>query len=133
LVFLGLANDMIAPVLALDRLRRNLKNTFLWAPELEFTRNQAQDPFIESDICCIVDRQLCIGEAKIKDTIETTKGKEAATISAYRDLGAVLGARTVIFATTQPAWSERTKAIIRAVFNRSAVGVQIFEQADLLA
>jgi hypothetical protein len=132
LVFLGLANHMIAPVLALDRLRRDSKNTFLWAPELEFTRNQEHDPFMESDICCTVDGQLCIGEAKVKDTIETTKGKEAATICGYRDLATVLGARTVIFATTQPAWSERTKAIIGAVFNGSGVGVRIFEEADLL-
>ena len=131
LVFLGLSNDMIAPVLTLDRLRRESEDTFLWTAELDFVVSGKQNPLIESDICCTMDGRLCLGEAKVKDRIESSNTHEQRRIRAYRDLAERLGVHMLVFSTLAKSWSDRTTSNIHSVFRETPFAVRLLAHDDL--
>jgi hypothetical protein len=72
---------------------------------------------MELDICCILDGELCIGEAKSNGTL-ATKGVSASEAGTkYRDLAVKLGATRVIFSTSSPTWVKASETAIDSVFN----------------
>src|SRR5208282_5642855 len=63
IVYQALLNNSIAPILTLGALREKTKDSFLFCPELRIRAQGDEKHFMELDICCIPDGQLCIGEA----------------------------------------------------------------------
>jgi hypothetical protein len=117
IVYQALLNNSIAPILALNALREKCKDSFLFCPELRIRAQRNEKHFMELDICCIPDGQLCIGEAKSNGTL-AAKGVSASEAAAkYRDLAVKLGAAQVIFSTSSPAWDKASETAIDSVFN----------------
>lgn len=54
LILRGLQNDMDAPVLTMDWLRRHTRDSFLPAADMDVFEGSAAEPFMECDICCFV-------------------------------------------------------------------------------
>ena len=108
LVYQGAEHNMQVPLLALDRLRRESKDSFLHAPELSYRVSGAEKPLCEVDLNCIVDGILTIGEAKKDDRLGKNDSEESAVISRYLDLGKKLGARQIVFATSSDQWRSST-------------------------
>lgn len=64
LVYQGIINNMILPLLTIAFLNKQAKKSFLYVPELLLRQNPSK-PDREVDICCIVDGKIVIGECKI--------------------------------------------------------------------
>jgi hypothetical protein len=127
----GFLHNMQVPMMALDFLRRNSKDTFLFTPELWFTKSGSVKPFIESDLNCIIDGTLTIGEAKSQDQLENTSVEEISTLKKYCELAELIGAREMVLATSCSSWSNSTKTNIGAVFANKPIQVRYLTSADL--
>jgi hypothetical protein len=131
IIFQGIRNDMIVPVLALDYIRRK-SESFLYTPELEVVDAGAQPRRSEIDICCIPDGVLTVGEAKTDNRLGSTAGEEDQEIAKYRALARKIAARQVVFATISPAWSDTTTTKIREAFAGTRMQVALLAQNELL-
>lgn len=129
IVYQGLTNDMHVPILTLDALRKRSAESFIFVPEMWFFK--AGTPWIESDIICIVDGILTLGEVKSADRIEKTSKDEAASLKKYKDLATALQSRSMVFATARPAWSAGTMASISEAFKDAETNLVILTQGDL--
>lgn len=128
----GFVHNMQVPMLTLDCLRREAKDTFLFTPELWFSKSEKAKPFIEADLNCAVDGLLTIGEAKSQDHLENTTAEEIFTLKKYLELAQLIGARQMVFATSCSSWSDSTKANISIVFSNKDVVLRYLTGADLL-
>jgi hypothetical protein len=108
IVYLTLLHNGHVPLLTLDLLRRQSKESFLYCPELRIRPEGTQKAFIEIDICCATDGRLCIGEAKSVDSIATNQFKPQQAAERYRDLAIEMSASLVVFSTSQTAWGQPT-------------------------
>lgn len=117
IVYLTLLSDGDIPLLTLDLLRRESKESFLYCPELRIRPEGAKKAFIEIDICCVTDGRLCIGEAKSVDSIGTSQFKPQQTAERYRDLAIKMGASRVVFSTSKAAWGKITFDAISKAFD----------------
>lgn len=108
IVYLTLLHNGDIPLLTLDLLRRQSKESFLYCPELRIRPEGTKKAFIEIDICCVTDGRLCIGEAKSVDSIATNRFKPQQTAERYRELAIKMGASLVVFSTSQTAWGKTT-------------------------
>jgi hypothetical protein len=114
IAYLGLRNDMHGPLLALDHLRKRHKS-FSFTDELEIWKPNEETPFIEIDICCICEGVLTIGEAKTTERIEGGGKAEVRSLTRYKEVAALLGARRFVLATTE-VWSAQTLKNATAAF-----------------
>jgi hypothetical protein len=116
-VYQALLNNSVAPILTLSALREKCTDSFLFCPELRIRAQGDEKHFMELDICCIPDGQLCIGEAKSNGTL-AAKGVSATEAAAkYRDLAVKLGATRVVFNTSSQTWDKASETAIDSVFN----------------
>ncbi len=67
MIYLMLKNNGHVPVLTLNKLRIQSKESFLFRPELRMRLKGSTKMFLEVDLWCIADGRLCIGEAKSND------------------------------------------------------------------
>lgn len=129
-IYQGVINDMHVPVLALDSLRRRSAG-LTFSEELTYSEADAEKPFIESDLNCIVDGQLTIGEAKTGDSLGGSGRQEAKVLESFRKLAVALRARRVVFATQEESWRKVTEEKIRAAFADLPVKLQLLHRKDL--
>jgi hypothetical protein len=132
IVYLMLSNNGDVPLLTLNNLRLQLKESFLYCPELRITPKGSSKMYLEIDVCCITNGRLCIGEAKSGDTLKTRDLTATQTIERYRDLARKLGATMVVFGTSQSEWNVTTRDAIRNSFeNYPHILVQELTASDL--
>lgn len=120
-VYQGLVNNMHVPLLALDVLGRKSKESFLYVPEIRFIPKGSSKPEIETDINCIVDSKLTLGEAKVNDQLESTDRKELQLLDSFGRLAKKLNAAQVVFATSSQHWNQRTVANVQACFKEGPI------------
>ena len=86
---------------------------------------------MESDINCIVDGELTVGEAKSEHRLAKTAAKEKEVAERYLSLARSLNASRVIFATLQAEWRKETASIITDVFALQRQRVTFLTAANL--
>lgn len=112
IVYQGHINDMLVPILTLNHLRQNAKNTFIYVPELELRKNQDYvKPDMEIDICCISDSEMIIGECKSNNKITQKE------INKIRNLALKSYLDTVVFSTTKDDFAKDTLDRIEPIKN----------------
>ena len=116
ITYQALLNNGVVPILTLDALREKCKDSFLFCPELRINVQGEKKNFMELDICCIPDGELCIGEAKSNGTLATKGISASETATKYRDLAVKLGATRVIFSTSSPAWDVASETAMESTF-----------------
>jgi hypothetical protein len=132
IVYQGYLNNMAVPALALHALSGKKQESFFHSTELEFWNMKSQKRIGESDICCVLDGKLCIGEAKKIGELGANGAEDRKVATKYQELAQALGARLVVFATFAQSWSERTLGEVATVFSNSSVSVEMLKQDDLL-
>lgn len=130
-IYQGLINDMHVPVLALDVLRRRGGTGLTFSEELAYTEGSAKEPFVESDLNCVVDGLLTVGEVKKGDRLGSSGPEEAKTLASYRKLVIALRVRQVVFATEDQRWRKTTEDKIRATFADLPVRLKLLHHNDL--
>ena len=104
IVFHMITHDGHVDILTLDKLRRDSKRDFQFAPELQIRLKDSNDWEMEIDICAISAGQLQIGEAKSNDSLKSNKKIPAIVAQRYRTLAEEMNASGVVFATYAEAW-----------------------------
>jgi len=131
IVYQGLSHDMDVPLLALDRLRREANDNLIAVSELRYFDGVNKKPFIESDLNCVVDGILTIGEAKKADRLAKTEKEELAIVTSYLDLANRLGARQLVFATTAEKWRAKTLENTLQILVPGSIRLRILTHAEL--
>lgn len=119
-------------LLALDLLRSKSEDSFLYTPDLELTKRDAQAAEMELDILCIRDGVLTLGEAKKENQLGKTRREELKEIEKYKGLAEAIGAEALVFATFADSWSDCT---LRNIQNTvpSQIAVTLITGPELLA
>jgi hypothetical protein len=130
IVFKGLANNMMVPVLALNRLSIGIKS-FLFSPDLELLDLKSGKQLFELDICCVINGELTIGEAKKNKYLGKTAREEREVVNKYFDLAQKIGASQVVFATYSEQWRDETLKLINERFTDSLIKLTLMNHADL--
>jgi hypothetical protein len=117
IVYLTLLHNGHVPLLTLDFIRRQSKESFLFSPELRIRPEGSDKAFMEIDICCISDGRICIGEAKSNDSIATNQITPQKVAERYRDLAIKMGASMVVFSTSKACWAQPTFEAIAQAFD----------------
>jgi hypothetical protein len=133
IVYQGLVNDMVVPIVTLDYLRRTANGSFQYTEELEYRKPNAPKPFIECDLSCIVDGVITIGEAKTADRLDATRKKERQIIQDYRQLASLIGARRLVFGTRSDRWDPTTVQIIEATLANDPVDLLFLSKNQLFS
>jgi hypothetical protein len=119
MIYLLLEHNGHVPLLTLNRLRVNSKESFLFRPEISLTPKNNTKPYLEVDVCCVAAGRLCIGEAKANDSLAGKDLKPIETAERYRDLALKMGAPMVVFSTSRPAWDSASRDAMRVAFRDS--------------
>lgn len=130
MVFKGLSNGMIVPLLTLYQLERRA-DSFLYSPDIELLDPASGKQLLELDICCVADGQLTIGEAKRGNRLGKTAREERAEVNKYFDLAHKIGATQVVFATYSERWRDETERIIVERFKDSLVKLILWSGGEL--
>jgi hypothetical protein len=131
IVYQALIHDMHVPTLALDWLRKRSKDTFLFTPELAFSRQDEERPYAESDMNFICDGVLGIGEAKKSNRLAQTKAEEMAILEKYEELVSSMRVTQLVLATAADDWSDGTKQSIDQIFSSLPVEVILLNRQEL--
>jgi hypothetical protein len=116
IVYQAMQHNSVVPILTLAALRDKCKESFLFCPELRISVQGDKKHFMEIDICCIPDGDLCIGEAKSSDTLESTDVSASCAAGKYRDLAVKFGATRVVFSTSSALWDKMSETAIDSAF-----------------
>jgi hypothetical protein len=132
MIYLMLENNGHVPLLTLNKLRLQSKESFLFRPEVCITAKDSAKAYLELDICCIANGLLCIGEAKSKNSLASQELTVKETAERYHWLALKMGASMVAFSTTESEWSPSSRDAIRMAFaNDPHINVRIFRADDL--
>lgn len=125
-VFQGYQNNMIVPILTLKKLSESSQGTFIQIPEIELRKDLlSEKPDYESDICCILDGRLIIGECKINGEITQEEIKKYETISKQSNADRIVfGAVKENF---KPGSLQRIKKL-ETDLSQSLISIHIIEQ-----
>ena len=126
-------NGFAVATLALDYLRRQSKESFLFTPELEVFLGNATKPCIEMDICCIPDGVLTIGEAKKANSLGGSPAEVSRTLEKYRSIAEKFDVGQVVFATAEKSWSAETIKKIEGTFANLPIAITLIRRAELLS
>lgn len=118
MIYLMLKHNGHVPLLTLNKLRLGSKESFLFRPEVRLTRKGSSSMFLETDICCVTDGKLCIGEAKSNNSLEGSKLTPMQTAERYRDLALEMGATIVVFSTSAVAWDQPSRDAMHMAFEK---------------
>ena len=133
LVFQAHQNGFAVPILALEYLRKQTKESFLFTAELDVFPENETKPFIEMDICCIPDGILTIGEAKKSNSLDKTPAEVTRTLGKYRLAAEKFGVGQVVFATAENNWSEETTKRIEQAFSNLPVAIMLLGREHLFS
>lgn len=131
MVFKGLSNGMVVPLLTLYQLERRAES-FLFSPDIELLDPASGKQLLELDICCIADGQLTIGEAKRANRLGKTAREEREEVNKYFDLVQKIGATQVVFATHSERWRDETERIIAERFKGSLAKLILWSRDELV-
>lgn len=125
-IYQGYDNDMIVPILTLNKLKKLSKESFLYTNEIEIRKMEhPNEQYREIDICCISDGKIVIGECKRHNKLEKEEIKK------YKDVYEEIGADKIIFSTfNEKGWSECTINKIKIILGEE-VNYEIFTKKDL--
>lgn len=122
-VYQGYRQGMLVTILTLAKLDSLKKESFIFIPEIEIPRtNKLPD---EIDICAILDGDIIIGECKKQAELND------AIIKKYKKYALAIGAREVIFSTSDDDWTQPLKTNIDAEFSDKKIKVEFFTRKDL--
>lgn len=125
-IYQGYINDMIVPILTLYNLKASAKESFLFIPATEFRKHgTSPKPDLESDICCVVDGEIVLGECKKEDTLPQR------TIQRYKSIVEEIGVDRLVFSTMASEWSATTESNIKKYFQKTRVRVKLYERDNL--
>jgi len=130
MVFKGLANGMVVPLLALYQFERRA-DSFMFSPDIELLDPASGKQLFELDICCVPDGELTIGEAKRSNRLGKTAREEREEVGKYYDLARRAGATQVVFATYDEQWRDETARMITERFSDSLIKVILWTRNDL--
>jgi hypothetical protein len=132
MAYLMLQHNGHVPVLALNKLRLQSKESFLFRSEVRLTPKGSTKMYLEVDVCCISNGRLCIGEAKSNDSLAGKDLTPMQTAQRYRDLAVKMGASIVVSATTERAWNQSSRDAMRMAFeNDPQIDVMTLSSASL--
>lgn len=123
--FLGYKKNMEVPILTLNKLKKESKDSFLYVNQIKLKKiSEPDSEFMEIDICCISDGKIMIGECK------RPKRLPLRTIQRYYDISTKIGAIGV-FSTFEPSgFSNDVKEKIAELFGED--NYQTFDGNELL-
>jgi len=133
IVYQGLVNDMVVPILTLDYLRRGAAGSFQYTEELEYRKPNDPKPSIECDVNCIIDGVITIGEAKKADRLDAKRKKELEIIQDYRQLASMIGARRLVFSTRADQWDPTTAQSIQTALAKDPVELIFLSKNQLFS
>ncbi len=107
--YLGIAANIHVPVLALAEAAKGSRS-FLQMPEAVVHRPGKKD--IEIDLWAIIDGCIVVGEAKKSDHLERNETLERTRCDALKDIVTAMTADQFLMASAEPAWAERTRAVV---------------------
>jgi hypothetical protein len=116
MAYLMLAHNGHVPVLTLNKLRMESKESFMFRPEVRLTPTGSTKIYLEIDVCCIANARLCIGEAKSNDSLAGNDLTPMQTAERYRELALKMGASIVVFATTEISWNQPSREAMKLAF-----------------
>lgn len=121
-IYQGYDNDMIVPIMTLNKLKELSENSFSYTNEIEIEKKEKK----EIDICCISDGKIIIGECKKQNNLKETEIKK------YKDIYNEIGANKIIFSTFNvEGWSEKTQNQIKNILGEE-IKYEIFNKKDLI-
>ena len=112
LVYQAVLNDARAPILALDRIRDGSAD-FLFAPERNIYEKDSGTLVAEIDLLVVRHGRVILGEAKTVDRLSDGVVGEERVARRLFSVADRVGADALVLATTQPRWSEATRASVR--------------------
>lgn len=133
IVYLFFSNNGDVPVLALDFLRANSEEGFLYTTDLEVFKEGSTSPSMELDIACVCDGLITIGEAKKRNVLADNMSGENRAVEKYYKLALLIGAHQIVFATTAENWSERTIKAIEQVIVDKRIRTKLLTKNELLS
>lgn len=105
----GYDNDMIVPVLTLNKLKNLTKESFLYTNEIKIEKS-SKSSSNEIDIICICDGKIIIGECKLGNELDNDEIKK------YKWIYKEIGAYKIIFSTfDEKGWSDGTLKRIKKI------------------
>lgn len=126
-VFQGISNNMLVPILTLNYLRKKKKKSFIILGDCELTLGE--DKF-ESDINCLLDGKIVIGECKSNNSIFKNQIKK------YIKFAKELKVDKVVFATMEQRWDKSTIKELRnqkTNLKKFGIGLEILTRKHLYA
>ncbi len=125
IVFQAVYQNAAGPVLTLDRLRQGTRGDFLFAHEMDVSKDA--ELVAEVDLWAIVQGHIVIGEAKTTDVLDDA-GRDETVAKRLFHIADAISADELVFATTMPVWRERSRAAIaRQQEKRPGIHVRILE------
>jgi hypothetical protein len=120
--FQAFDHDARAPILALDRLRREARS-FIFSSEMDvFDRSRL---VAEIDMLALVNGNIMLGEAKATDRLGKTDAEERAVVRKLVRVAEAITAHELVIATTK-RWSSATARILQDE-SKGRVRLQIIE------
>jgi hypothetical protein len=114
-VFQFLMHNGHLPLLAAFDRFQDAREPVAYAFELDVF--DAAEEKSELDVAVLVGGRLWVGEATVQDRFETSAADEQERLARLGEVVDVLDAYGIIFATSAPEFSERTKTHVDAVFD----------------
>lgn len=128
-VYQALKHNFRAPILALRRLKQRA-HAFDFSPELDVYSKEKRIGDI--DILVLRDGKIVIGEAKTISHLETKPDEEESLLKKWVRFADAATADEVVFATTEPDWSERTQQAIAKAFEGQRPTVALLTARELI-
>jgi len=135
IIYKGYINDMIVPLLTLNKLDNLSNESFLHVNEIEIWKDKSskKKPEIELDICCISDGKIIIGECKKSNKIEEDVNLEKKKLTNYKYFYKQMGAKEFVLSTfNKNGWSDRTIKNIEEIFG-DEINYTLLNKKDLLS
>lgn len=126
-IYQGYDNDMIVPILTLNKLKKLSKESFLYVNEIEIRKKEKpEEQYREIDICCISNGKIIIGECKVQNKLKNEE------IEKYKDIYNEIGAQKIIFSTfNERGWSRGTISKFKRILGEE-INYELFNKKDLL-
>ena len=109
------------PILAARILASQHPGAFSLTPDFEMILPGANKPTVEIDLGAIGDGQIILGEAKSGNTLASKDPDEKRDTAKLITACRAPTADVLCLATTQPAWSSRTRATVQAACNQAGI------------
>lgn len=126
-VYQGYDNDMIVPILTINKLKELSESSFLYTNEIEIIKRDDEEESREIDLFCISDGKIIIGECKRENRL---RKKE---IRKYKKIYKEIMAEKLIFCTfNEKGWSNGTLDKLEDILG-DKINYELFKLEDLIS